>query len=344
MFTNHAKGVSSSHILIVGSGVVGFATGKGFARKGHRITYVDINAERIQQLRQDGYEATTAAEVDWSTVDVVMLTVSTPTVNEGVLLDHIQSAAHDVGQGIAETNKFVTVVVRSTVPPSTTEKCLTPILEQASGKKAGIDFGVCMNPEFLRQKTAVQDFDRPWITVLGSSDQYTANFLNRIYAPFGSIIVHCTPTEAEMIKYVNNIYNAVKISYFNEVHQICEEMGIDSNLVGATVARSAESMWNPLYGTRGGVPYGGACLPKDTKGFMAFCRDNDFIHQMLEATIQVNEDLEMEVPAAAAPDEIEAILANVQNEMNVENDLVSFEKERLSPMLSHKINGSSYVH
>lgn len=342
MFLNNAKGITPCHILIVGSGVVGFATGKGFARKGHQITYVDINSERISQLRQDGYEAATAAEVDWSTVDVVMLTVSTPTVDNRVLLDHILSASQDVGKGLAQTNKFVTVVVRSTVPPKTTEHRITPVLEQASGKKAGIDFGVCMNPEFLRQKTAVKDFDRPWITVLGSSDQYTAGFLNKIYAPFGSIIVHCTPTEAETIKYVNNIYNAVKISYFNEVHQICEELDIDSNLVGATVARSAESMWNPLYGIRGGVPYGGACLPKDTAGFMAFCRDHGFTHKMLEATMEVNELLAQEVPAASAPDEIEEILASVTTETDVES--YTIEPERLAPVMSRPLNGSSYIH
>ncbi|MEZ4511761.1 MAG: nucleotide sugar dehydrogenase [Chloroflexota bacterium] len=331
------------NILVVGSGVVGVATGKGFTRKGHAVTYVDVNQERIYQLRQEGLMATTAVHVDWSAVDVVMLTVSTPTVNNRVVLDHIKSAARDVGRGLAQTDKFVVVVVRSTVPPTTTEQCLTPILEQASGKEAGVDFGVCMNPEFLRQKTAVQDFDRPWITVLGSTDQRCASLLNKIYAPFGGLIVHCTPTEAEMIKYVNNIYNAVKISYFNEVHQICEQLGIDSNLVGATVARSAESMWNPLYGVRGGVPYGGACLPKDTTGFMAFCEDNGWDHKMLAATIAVNEELEAWVPPATAPDEIGDILAAVQNEQAAEPLLV-FDKSLLNAAVAQKVNGSSYVH
>lgn len=329
-------------ILVVGSGVVGVATGKGFSRKGHAVTYVDINQERIYQLRQEGLQATTAVNVNWQNVDVVMLTVSTPTVNDRVLLDHIKAAAQDVGRGLAQTDKFVVVVVRSTVPPTTTEQCLTPILEQASGKQAGVDFGVCMNPEFLRQKTAVQDFDRPWITVLGSSDQRSAMWLNQLYAPFGSLIVHCTPTEAETIKYVNNIYNAVKISYFNEVHDICEKLGIDSNVVGATVARSAESMWNPLYGTRGGVPYGGACLPKDTAGFMAFCEDNGWDHKMLAATIAVNEELAAWVPPAAAPDEINEILADLQKEE--EQTPLAFDKSLLASVINHKVNGSSYVH
>jgi UDPglucose 6-dehydrogenase len=297
-----------ARILIVGSGVVGQATGKGFAKKGHTISYVDINPQTIAQLRAGGMHATTAAEVDWNAVDVVLLAVSTPSVNNEIVLDYIEAAALDVGRGLAQIDHYIAVVVRSTVPPTTTEQRITPILERASGKRAGRDFGVAMNPEFLRQVTSEQDFARPWITVLGTSDRRTAELLEPLYAPFGALIVRCTPTEAELIKYVNNVYNAVKISYFNEVHSICEGLGADSNLVGAAVARTAESMWNPLYGTRGGVPYGGACLPKDTTAFLQFVRQQGWEHLMLEATIAVNRRLEQRVPAAPSPDKIDDAL------------------------------------
>ncbi len=300
-----------ARILIIGSGVVGQATGKGFAKKGHSVGYVDINPQTIARLREAGLHAMTAAEVEWNAVDIVMLAVSTPSVDGKVVLDHIEAAALDVGRGLATTSNYVTVVVRSTVPPTTTERRITPILEHASGKRAGRDFGVAMNPEFLRQVSSEQDFARPWITVLGTLDGRTAEVLDALYAPFGALIVRCTPTEAEMIKYVNNVYNAVKISYFNEVHAICEQLGIDSNLIGATVARSAESMWNPLYGTRGGVPYGGACLPKDTTAFLAFVREHGWQHLMLEATTEVNRRLEERVPPAASPDKIDSVLEAV---------------------------------
>jgi UDPglucose 6-dehydrogenase len=224
------------------------------------------------------------------------------------VLDYIEAAALDVGRGLAQAERFVPVVVRSTVPPTTTEQRITPILERASGKRAGLDFGVAMNPEFLRQVSSEQDFARPWVTVLGTNDRRTAEILDALYAPFGALIVRCTPTEAEMIKYVNNIYNAVKISYFNEVHAICERLEIDSNLVGAAVARTAESMWNPLYGTRGGVPYGGACLPKDTVAFLQFVHDLGMQHLMLEAAIDVNRVLATSVPAASSPDKIDEAL------------------------------------
>lgn len=300
-----------AQILIVGSGVVGQATGKGFARKGHAVSYIDINPQTVARLRAEGLHAMTATEVDWNQVEIVMLAVSTPSMHGTVVLDYIESAAFDVGHGLGQTDNHLTVVVRSTVPPTTTAQSITPILEQASGKRAGSDFGVAMNPEFLRAVSSEQDFARPWITVLGSSDRFTAELLDTIYKPFGALIVHCTPTEAEMIKYVNNVYNAVKISYFNEVHTICERLGIDSNLVGAAVARSAESMWNPLYGTRGGVPFGGACLPKDTTAFLSFVREQGCDHLMLEATIEVNRRLAAQIPPAASPDKIDEVLAAV---------------------------------
>lgn len=301
-----------ARILVIGSGVVGQATGKGFTKKGHDVSYVDINPQVIRRLRAEGLDAMGYAEVNWGEFDVAMLAVSTPTVNQRVKLDYIEAAALDVGRGLARTDRYLTVMVRSTVPPTTTERRLLPILEQVSGKRVGVDFGICMNPEFLRALSNEKDFLRPWITVVGTSDRYTSEMMEQLYRPFGSLIVHCTPTEAEMIKYVNNVYNAIKISYFNEVHAICEQIGIDSNLVGATVARSAESMWNPLYGIRGGVPYGGACLPKDTAAFMSFAREHGCEHLMLQATMEVNRRLERDVPAVSSPDKLEEALQAVR--------------------------------
>jgi UDPglucose 6-dehydrogenase len=240
-----------------------------------------------------------------------MLAVSTPTVDGKIVLDHIEAAARDLGEQLKRVDHFITVVVRSTVLPGTTEKRIKPILEAASGNVAGVDFGLAMNPEFLRQVSSVQDFDRPWITVLGAYDEQAARTLRALYLPFGSLTVDCTPTEAEMIKYTSNLYNAVKISYFNEVHAMCEQLGINSGVVSSTVARSAEAMWNPLYGTRGGVPFGGACLPKDTSAFMQFVRDNGFDNRVLEAAIESNEHLKERVAPAASPDKIDEALKRV---------------------------------
>src|SRR5689334_17629839 len=120
-----------ARIVIVGSGVVGQATGKGFTKKGHNVCYVDINPQTIAKLREAGLQAMTAAEVNWDAVDIVMLAVSTPSANGKIVLDYIEAAAMDVGHGLATTDNYITVVVRSTVPPTTTERRITPILEQA---------------------------------------------------------------------------------------------------------------------------------------------------------------------------------------------------------------------
>ncbi len=315
-----------ARLLIVGAGVVGQATGKGFAKKGHDVSYVDVNPTTITKLRADGLRTMPMAEVDWDAVDLVMLAVSTPTAPDGsIVLDHILAATRQVGRGLATTDKYITIVVRSTVLPTTTEQQITPLLEQESGKRASKGFGVAMNPEFLRQAHSEQDFARPWIIVVGSTDDTTRHVLNQLYAPFGALIVHCTPTEAEMIKYVSNVYNAVKISYFNEVHDICQQLDIDGNLVGAAVARSAESMWNPIYGTHGGVPYGGACLPKDTAALMKFVYQHGWDHQMLKAAMEVNEHLQERIPPATSPDEIDAILEAVEHHEGTDGEPLMIE-------------------
>src|SRR5215213_5371147 len=126
-----------SRMIIVGSGVVGQATGKGFAKKGHDVSYVDINPQTIAKLRSKDLNALLISEVEWNTVDIVLLAVSTPNVGGKIVLDYIEAAAKDVGRGLAQTENYVTVVVRSTVPPTTTEQRITPILERASGKRAG---------------------------------------------------------------------------------------------------------------------------------------------------------------------------------------------------------------
>ena len=301
------------NIVVVGSGVVGQATGRGFIRKGHAVTFVDINEKTLAALNAEGLKACLLAQVDWRNADIVMLAVATPTENGRIDLSAIEMAARDLGEQLQTVDHFITVVVRSTVLPNTTEKRIKPLLELASGKVAGIDFGLAMNPEFLRQATSVQDFDRPWLTVIGAYDEFAARALKALYTPFGSLLVECTPTEAEMIKYTSNLYNAAKISYFNEVHAICEGLGINSGVVSSAVARSAESLWNPLYGTRGGVPYGGACLPKDTQAFMNFVHENGFAHEMLAAAIHVNEQLKQQTALVATPAEPEQALFQHRN-------------------------------
>ena len=296
-----------ARITVVGSGVVGQATGKGLRAHGHDVRFVDINPIIIDRLRGEGLNALHPDEVDWTDADVTMLSVNTPTVDGKTVLTHLLKAAETLARGLARAKRYQTVVVRSTVPPTTTVHVIKPLLERLSGRTVGRDLGLGMNPEFLRQVSAEQDFLEPWLTVVGAYGEVEAMLLGELYASFQAPIVHVDCTTAEVIKYANNLYNATKISFFNEFFLVCERLGIDANVVGRTIARSAEGMWNPAYGTRGGWPYGGACLPKDTAAFFDFATNALGMElPVLAGTMRVNELMEQRRSAPASMHEVVA--------------------------------------
>jgi len=265
----------------------------GLADLGHSVTFLDVNPDVVQQLRSAGYTAYLVGEQDGndSATEVWMICVPTPTFQGQIDLGCVYEAADYIGRALAKSDGYPVVVMRSTVPPTTTEALLIPILERQSGKQAGQDFGVCMNPEFLRQATARDDFAHPWLTVIGAHDARAASILEGLLIPFGAPVVVTDLRTAEMAKYVHNLFNATKISYFNEIHLICEKLGINSATISNIVARSAEGMWNPHYGTRGGYPYDGACLPKDTTAFLAFAHARGWSMPLLQAVIAVNNEM-----------------------------------------------------
>jgi UDPglucose 6-dehydrogenase len=289
-----------ARITIVGSGVVGQATGKGFVAMGHDVRFVDVNPAIIAKLRGEGYTAAYPADVDWAASDLTMLSVNTPTIGGRIVLDHLLGAVETLASGLAGSDLYHVVVVRSTVPPTTTMEVIKPLLEQRSGRLVGRDLGLCMNPEFLRQVSADQDFLKPWLTIVGSCGVVEATLMDGLYRAFGASIVHVDCTMAETIKYANNLYNATKISFFNEFHVVCERLGIDSEVLGHVIARSAEAMWNPAYGTRGGWAYGGACLPKDTLAFLEFASGLGLEMPVLSGTIRMNEIMELRGAAPAS--------------------------------------------
>ena len=145
------------------------------------------------------------------------------------------------------------------------------MVERCSGRVAGVGFGLAANPEFLRAASAEEDFRSPWMTVVGSRDPETVAVLGGLLAPFGGELrTFGDPAAAEFVKCAHNLFNATKISFWNEMWLVAREVGVALDPVAATVARSAEGSFNPEYGIRGGAPYGGACLPKDTCGFVGF--------------------------------------------------------------------------
>jgi len=285
---------SAARIFVIGSGVVGTATGLGFRTAGHRVTFVDIAPDRVQALRGRDLDAHRVLDLSGESDAFVLLTLPTPNVGPAYDLTAFTAGVESVGRALRDSPARHTVVVRSTVPPGTTDELVRPILERASGLVAGEGFGLASNPEFLRAATAEQDFAHPWMTVVGSRDDATTARLRELLAPFGGELrTFADPATAELVKCAHNIFNATKISFWNEMWLVAQRIGVDLDEVATTVARSAEGSINPRYGIRGGAPYGGVCLPKDTNGFLGYAGGVGVDMPLLRAVVETNDRLEI---------------------------------------------------
>lgn len=279
-------------IVEIGTGFVGKAAGKGFLSKGHNVAFVDVNTQLIESLKSEGLDACFSGSTCANDGDIYLVSVLTPTIDDKLDLRFIKSALANLGTVLKTSTHWPIVVIRSTVPPGTTENVFLPILEKYSEKQAGKDFGIAMNPEFLREVSAEQDFLHPWIVVVGSRDFRVAKVLDDLYQPFGAPIHHLTIKEAEMLKYVHNIFNAAKISFFNEMRSVAKAAGVDADKVFQVVSESAEASWNRLYGTRDFGPFSGSCLPKDSLAFLNWVNETLGLKMpLLHSIIGVNERL-----------------------------------------------------
>lgn len=281
-------------ICIVGPGVVGQATGKAFVKLGFETVFLGGNGGKTQKLRDEGYTAYTREDLFDSSYDfdISMLTVPTPTVKGRVDIDPITSASVDLGKRLRLSNKdYHVVVVKSTVPPGTTEDVVATMVEKYSGRKRGHGFGLCMNPEYLREQTAYEDAVNPRIILIGQYDERSGDMLEHVYKNFKCPILRCTIKEAEFQKYVHNLFNSTKITFFNEMRQLAKLVGLDTQKVFEITARSAEGMWNPDYGIRDFGPFSGSCLPKDTQAFLSWAKQYHADLHLLRTTIYVNEHI-----------------------------------------------------
>lgn len=286
--------MKSKRIAIVGSGVVGKASGKGLSKLGHDVIFSDINPVILSELAKQGYKTCEVGDLHTKNCEVFMVSVLTPTIDEHIDLRFLESALATLGKAISARNKYSLIVIRSTLPPGTISETFVPLVEKFSGKKHGIDFGLATNPEFLREISAEKDFLEPWIIVIGTENYRDEQILEEVYEHFKNKvpIVKLNIKEAEMMKYVHNIYNANKISFFNEMRSIAQQKGIDADKVFETVVQSAEASWNKQYGIRDLGPYGGSCLPKDTRAFLTWADDK--LHRkmpLLYSIIKANNDL-----------------------------------------------------
>jgi UDPglucose 6-dehydrogenase len=280
-------------VLAVGAGVVGHAEGTALREHGHVVAFSDIDEALLSQHRAEGLQTIPMSGLDLVDVDVVVVSVSTPNSDGAIDLRHLEAAVATIGDALgrassSEPGRYRVVIVRSTVPPGTTEDVVIPLLEANAGLLAGPDFGVCVSPEFLRQRVAVEDSVEPRLVVIGQLDDRSGDVAERLNAGFGCPVYRVPIREAEFQKYVHNHFNASKISFFNELRRVAIAIGVDAERVFALVAQSSEAMWNEEYGTLDLGPFGGACLPKDLEAFLTWADRKGLDLPILSAVKQSN--------------------------------------------------------
>lgn len=285
-------------MTIVGAGWVGGNLGRGLESLNHDVVFYDVSEEKVRELNGKGFEATTdlCEAVDGS--KAVFLCVPTPNEGGGIDLSYLKSAAEDLGPRLAGRGDFPVVTVKSTVVPGTTEGLVTPVLEEGSGGEAGVDFGVCMNPEFMTEISDSwiddEQFERDFFSedriVIGELDSESGDVLVDLYGQLDVPVVRTDLKTAEMIKYACNCFLSTKISYWNEIFRICENLGIDSDLVASTAGMDPRI---GKYGTVHGKAFGGKCLPKDLRAFIDFVEEEVGEEpELLKAVEDINKYME----------------------------------------------------
>ncbi|HID42944.1 MAG TPA: UDP-glucose/GDP-mannose dehydrogenase family protein, partial [Archaeoglobaceae archaeon] len=291
-------------ISVIGSGYVGIVTGIGFAELKNSIIFVDIDKDKIDTINsgkppiyergleelmkrnKERYHATEDYREILKT-ELTFMCISTPSNADGSInLDFVKSASQSIGEVLKEKDDFHTVVVKSTVIPGTTEEVIKPLIENASNRKASKDFGIAMNPEFLREGSAVEDFFNPDRIVIGVEDEKSKEILLELYSKFKCENMITDIKSAEMIKYASNSFLATKISFANEIGNICKRLGIDAYEVFKGVG--LDHRINPSF-FRAGIGFGGSCFPKDVKALVAKAEELDEHPEILKAVLKVNE-------------------------------------------------------
>jgi UDPglucose 6-dehydrogenase len=282
---------TSLHVAVIAAGVVGKATGAGLVAKGHDVVFYDLDKAKTAQLALEGYPTASSIREAVEQSSITMICAPTPTVNGAVNLQILQSISAEVGNSLRERNGYHLVVVRSTIPPGTTRGQVIPQIELSAKSKIGSRIGVCHNPEFLREKFALDDFLHPGAVVIGEADKNAGTRLESLYSSFGSPITRCSLETSEMAKYASNLFNAAKVSFFNEIDRACKMVGVKSAEVSRLMPRLALGLREDMkeWGIYGGRPFGGMCLPKDLDAFISFMRTKGIDLPMLSAVKQVNE-------------------------------------------------------
>lgn len=295
-------------LSIFGLGYVGCVSAACFAKEGHTVIGVDVNPTKVEivnrgespiveagmtdliktMVGEERLNATTNTQRAIDNSDISLICVGTPSNTNGSLdLTYVERVCQEIGAALKHKDARHIVVIRSTMLPGTIEGVVVPALESGSGKHAGQGFGVCINPEFLREGTSLKDFYAPPFTLIGADDPDTADKVTSLYSGIDAP-VYVTPVKtAEMVKYVCNCFHALKISFANEVGNICKGLGIDSHQVMDVFCQDTKLNLSPYY-LKPGFAFGGSCLPKDLRAMNYKAKQLDVEVPVLAALLPSN--------------------------------------------------------
>jgi len=296
-------------IAIFGLGYVGSVSAACLADAGHDIIGVDVDPHKLSLIRggrapvsepglddllarmvADGRLAVTddtAAAVQQS--DLSLVCVGTPSRRNGSLdTTFLERVIGQIGAALAQGSAYHVVAIRSTVLPGVVASRLMPLLEDASGRRAGDDLGMCVNPEFLREGSAIRDFRRPPFTIIGATDRRAGDVLEAMYAHLESPVHRVRPDEASMVKYASNAFHAVKVAFANEIGAVCQQLSIDGATVMRIFSEDRDLNISPRY-LRPGFGFGGSCLPKDLRAMVHLTRELDVVGPLLGNVLASND-------------------------------------------------------
>lgn len=296
-------------ISLFGLGYVGTVSAACLAAVGHDVIGVDVNQGKLATIRSGRapviepgldqlvgevtasgrLEVTDDVAVAIARSDVSMVCVGTPSRRNGSLdLAAVEHVCRQIGEAIKSGDEYHVIIIRSTVLPGTVRDRLIPIVESASGKVAGEEFGISMNPEFLRETSAVADFYGPSVTVIGELDEKSGDVVEEIYRKVDAPVVRVPLETAEMVKYANNAFHATKVTFANEIGNLAKVHGVDGRDVMDILCRDHQLNISPAY-LRPGYAFGGSCLPKDTRALVYRAKEMDVEAPLLASLLPSNE-------------------------------------------------------
>jgi GDP-mannose 6-dehydrogenase len=297
-------------ISVFGLGYVGSVSAACLAARGHQVVGVDVNPAKVEQVsrgqtpvveerigeliaevvRSGALRATTDVAEAIAATDISLVCVGTPSAPNGSLsTSYLERVCEQIGAILSTKDSWHSVVIRSTMLPGTATSLLIPILEKASGKTAGVGFGVATNPEFLREGSSVRDFFEPPKTVIGEYDSTSADMVAALYEGLPGEVFRVPIPVAEMTKYADNAFHGLKIAFANEIGAICHGLGVDSHQVMDVFLADRKLNVSPAY-LRPGFAFGGSCLPKDLRGLVYAARTADVSVPLLSHVLPANEE------------------------------------------------------